>query len=549
MKYSLLLFAIGVATASSSFGGERVRDLVATKLGESTFHASLKPGYHFNKQAPNAVVLDEKSFKPSKLEGGEAEFTALPKEWASGRASLYVCDDAVTFCEPHFIDLKGTSANPKFVAEPTKKRPTVKNAHGFFIDDFSQAIVEAKKRKQLVLVDFSARWCPSCIRLENEIFPTAAFKKLSRDFVKVKIDVDRFENAVLSERFSIKGIPTILLLDANQQEIDRISDYQPMDVFKKYFAAVKEDPTPLDALKEKAKSGDAALIERLGKRLAASERFKESLDFLTRIRRVPPPPELLLAKVGAAAATFAADAASKPAYIQTLKDALAAEPRSSRSLLWRQELVGLIDDKAEVTKIMQEGVALADGLLTDSAQLTEALKTDLVGEFTGYEPMLVAINRAELVEAAKPEPDVVDLAWKKAADIGRQFKYGPAAPGPSLRYLLILGKAKLYEDADRLVLALLKADSHNPELQRRRLKILYELKRFNEAITLGQACLKNSYDRNEYWVVEILAKAHIGAQQNAAAKVLIDRYLGRGDADWPLVQASRKKLEELRRSL
>ena len=105
-----------------------------------------------------------------------------------------------------------------------------------------------------MLVDFGARWCPSCVRLEDEIFGTTRFKNMTKDFVKVKIDVDRFENTVVSEKYSVKGIPTLLVVNSDAQEISRMVDFQTLDVWNSFFSSIKADPLSLSKLKERAKS-------------------------------------------------------------------------------------------------------------------------------------------------------------------------------------------------------------------------------------------------------------------------------------------------------
>ncbi len=102
---------------------------------------------------------------------------------------------------------------------------------------------------------------------------------------------------------------------------------------------------------------------------------------------------------------------------KVLRDAIHEEPRSSRSIAWRASLVRLTDKFDEKQKIKEDGVNLADELLADRGKLMEAVKTDRVGEFTGFESFLVAMLRAELVEASGAPASEIDAAWKKTAAI------------------------------------------------------------------------------------------------------------------------------------
>jgi len=532
--------------ALPSYAGPRTAGSLTTGLKDGAFTATLKDGFHFNEKAPNSATVDGTVIKPTKLSSREARFEGVAKEFSEGRAALFICDDAVTFCETTFIDLKSnTEIMPAAAIEkPVKKGKKGKaekaadgkgkvNKHGFIEDDFNLALSEAKKDNKLLLVDFSARWCPGCVRFELETFPTAGFQKMAQDFVKLKIDVDRFENSVLSEKFVIKGIPTLLVLTADQEEVDRIVDFQPMEILTQFFTSVQADPVSLRELSEKARSKSPEILLRYGKRLLAAGRSGEALEALKKIQ--PPPPELLQAQVK-----------TYPKDIKVLKAAIQAEPGSTRSIAWRASLVELISRFDEKMKIRNEGVSLADELLANPEKLKEAVKTDLAGEFTDFEAFMVAMLRAELIESADGTAREVDAAWKKAAQVGTSLKIPSRNIGASMRHLIVLTRAKEFQQADRLALRLLQIDPKNPELQRRRLRLLVELKNFDGAIKLGKQVIGNSYGRNEFWAAEVVAKAYAQTNRKKEAREFIDSYLARTEMDWPNMKETRKTFEELK---
>jgi tetratricopeptide (TPR) repeat protein len=526
----------------------RTESALTHELKDRIFTARLAQGYHFNENAPNRLQVDQQKLKARKLAPRETEFGPLPESWASATAQLYVCDDAVTFCEPRTITLRsGTTALPEKKPEPLKSSKLRINSHGFIEDNLDAAIEQATRKKQLVLIDFSARWCPGCIRMESEIFPSPKFKEHSRNYVLVKLDVDRFENAAITEKYHVQGIPTLLVLNANQEELDRIYDYQPIETISQFFSSLSRDPTSILQLKEKASSGDAALLLQVGKRLLASGKPDEALAYLSKVQ--PSPPELPVAQVEAAKSTYKKDPSSGRApYVQALRSAIQAEPSSSRSIAWRTELIGLLEDKKEIEALRQQGLAVADALLSDSSKLREGVKNDLVGEFTGYEPLLVASARAELASEAQDDTAAVEKSWKEAAAFGRRLRITARTPGPALRYLLVLTQAKEFEEADRLALSILKSDASNVEIQRRRIKILMGLKKYPEAIRVAEQVLRKSYDRNEFWVAESLAKAYLASDRKSDAIRLLDRYLARDDSEWAHIQNTRKSLEKLRKT-
>lgn len=65
-----------------------------------------------------------------------------------------------------------------------------------------------------VLVDFWATWCAPCRMLEPTVAEVAEKYLASARVVKVNVD----DNPSVSQRFGIKGIPTLILFKAGKEE-------------------------------------------------------------------------------------------------------------------------------------------------------------------------------------------------------------------------------------------------------------------------------------------------------------------------------------------
>lgn len=104
-------------------------------------------------------------------------------------------------------------------------------------DNLEIALSDAQKENKFILINFTGSdWCKWCQKLSNEVFEQKAFEKFANEnLILVKIDFPRnieqsnetkIYNNKLLEQFSVKGFPTIILLDKDGK-IKLVTGYQP----------------------------------------------------------------------------------------------------------------------------------------------------------------------------------------------------------------------------------------------------------------------------------------------------------------------------------
>ncbi len=96
----------------------------------------------------------------------------------------------------------------------------------------SDVLAMAKAEKKIVMVDVLTEWCKWCIELDNKVYA----KKDVSDFananlISYKIDAEKGEGVDFAKKYQIKGYPSILFLDGDGNEIDRIYGYVPAKDF------------------------------------------------------------------------------------------------------------------------------------------------------------------------------------------------------------------------------------------------------------------------------------------------------------------------------
>ena len=106
------------------------------------------------------------------------------------------------------------------------KRPTFKiDNRGKWNTDYDLALSIAKKEEKPLLLNFTGSdWCGWCIRLKDEVFDKDAFKEFSKNnLILVELDFPKRkelpkevknQNNQLNRKYGITGFPTIILIDA-----------------------------------------------------------------------------------------------------------------------------------------------------------------------------------------------------------------------------------------------------------------------------------------------------------------------------------------------
>jgi thiol-disulfide isomerase/thioredoxin len=104
------------------------------------------------------------------------------------------------------------------------------HAHGarpagidWFDGDPAAAFAQASATGKPVFLYWGAVWCPPCQELKATIFQRQDFRDRLHEFVPVFLDGDGAGAQAWGERFHVLGYPTVLVLRADQTEVERVS--------------------------------------------------------------------------------------------------------------------------------------------------------------------------------------------------------------------------------------------------------------------------------------------------------------------------------------
>jgi thiol:disulfide interchange protein len=94
---------------------------------------------------------------------------------------------------------------------------------GLTISTLDEALVKAKKGDKLVLANMTAIWCPSCRKLDREVFSNEQVKAaMAKDFVFARIEYDAKEGEDFMAKYQVYGFPTLVILNSEGDKLHHL---------------------------------------------------------------------------------------------------------------------------------------------------------------------------------------------------------------------------------------------------------------------------------------------------------------------------------------
>ncbi|KYK33062.1 MAG: thioredoxin family protein [Theionarchaea archaeon] len=103
-------------------------------------------------------------------------------------------------------------------------------------NDFDAALEKARSENKYVLIDFWAVWCKECKEMGKKGFKDPEVAALLTDFVLLKVDVDVVPQ--LKAQFAVGGLPVIVVVNAQGEEVARAVGYQDAEQLKQLLQDV-----------------------------------------------------------------------------------------------------------------------------------------------------------------------------------------------------------------------------------------------------------------------------------------------------------------------
>lgn len=143
---------------------------------------------------------------------------------------------------------------------------------------WKEIVAMAKKENKLIFLDGYATWCGPCKYMQEDIFTqTAVGNYFNARFINVKLDMEKGEGLVLSEKFDLTAYPTLFFINGDGELVHK---YVGALDAGKFIALGKEASDPekqFFTLKKKAAAGKLS-PSAFHDWLHVAEKMKEDAD-------------------------------------------------------------------------------------------------------------------------------------------------------------------------------------------------------------------------------------------------------------------------------
>lgn len=473
---AILLFAL------SSFA-RITDDQVQYNVVNDEISITTKKGFHLNAEAPASATFDslEANYKPTKKTEKLFSFR-IPKNSKIAHLNYYVCDDKKTVCEQHQENIEIKSAKPTEKKEKAQIEKTAK--------DITLASADGKP----TLLVFSAPWCPACIRMKTETYPVPAVKAQLDKIHFTKLNSDLVENWDLSEKFHVKAIPTLILLNGQGEEVYRWLDFQHAAEFAKSLAVeITKTSNTKQALEKKVLLGDQAAASELGMSYYNALMYEDAVKWLSYSKNEKDQNYKLAAEAQAAQGKADENEKEIPTYLATLEKGIVLSTSEMDQLRW---FVDWADKKNELGALNEDGKAKIknikaklEKILSNKKNLKVLFAKSTYGDTVGFEKAEMYYLIGKLENALGSEAGK-KLANENMIQIVKQKKLSVKRPGEMLIAIAYLREAEETTYVEGLYQSLRKTYPNTYVYHEKFAKFLLKYKKTEDALSTIDEAIK-----------------------------------------------------------
>jgi thioredoxin-related protein len=165
------------------------------------------------------------------------------------------------------------------------------NEINFVSGTYAEVLAKAKAENKIVMIDFFTDWCKWCVELDKKVYTVDEVANFANEKqVNWKIDAEKGEGIELAKKFGVSGYPTVLFVNGDGEEIDRIVGYFPAKEFLALMKDYNEGKNTMKGLKTilKINPDDVDTNFRLGKKTSDAGNMEEAKMYFDKVVALDP---------------------------------------------------------------------------------------------------------------------------------------------------------------------------------------------------------------------------------------------------------------------
>lgn len=367
-----------------------------------------------------------------------------------------------------------------------------------FENNYKGAVDAAvKSKKPFILVDFSATWCPACLKLEHDVLQTEEFKTKYEQFIYLKIDHDWDGSKEFFVKYHVKDMPTLIIINHKGEELERIHGFTSnQDFVAKLDQFLSSDKKTLVALEKKAKSGDAVSADKSGLMAYNSLDYEKAIKFWNKTKDYLE--ELQLAKINL---QLTKKPINQSALIAELEKYISTYPDALDVPFMMSKLLSQFDEAKEKEKINKVANELQKTLnilvklkeLPQSGKTKNAARDESMIEKSELYALKAKLQKYFILLDPKKKNEYSTLeleTWGNAVDEARKELRSSKDFGRRITLASLLGQAGRASEADKELWQLQKENPKEYHYPYRRAMIAFQNKNYILAEAQARDALK-----------------------------------------------------------
>ncbi|MCE1164561.1 MAG: thioredoxin fold domain-containing protein [Bacteroidetes bacterium] len=156
---------------------------------------------------------------------------------------------------------------------------------------YAEVLAKAKAENKVLMIDFFTDWCKWCVELDKKVYTNSEVADFANaKQINWKIDAEKGEGIDLAKKFNVSGYPTIVFVNGDGNEIDRIIGYFPAKDFLQTMKDYNEGKNTLPSIKSALEKSpdDVEANFKMGKKISDYGEMEKAKSYLDKVVKLDP---------------------------------------------------------------------------------------------------------------------------------------------------------------------------------------------------------------------------------------------------------------------